>query len=642
MTFKEIGVDESILNVLEEIGFVTPTPIQELVIPHLLQNSDQDLLANAQTGTGKTAAFGFPVIQQINSEDKRTQCIILSPTRELCMQITKDIQSYSKYYKNIGVVAVYGGASIDTQIKALAKGAQIVVGTPGRTLDLITRRKLHLHNIKWLILDEADEMLNMGFKEELDSILIDTPESKQTLLFSATMPKEIMSIARKYMKDVKEILVGQKNAGADNVSHEYYMVKASDKYSALKRIADINPDIYGIVFCRTRQDTKQIAERLIEDGYNADSLHGDLSQAQRDLVMQRFRIKNLQILVATDVAARGLDVDNLSHVINYSFPDDPEVYVHRSGRTGRAGKKGLSLTIAHSKELSKIKTLEKMVKKPFVKANVPGGAEIVEKRLYNLIDKIKQTEVDEKRIAPFLEDIYLKFEGFSKEELIKKFVSVEFTRFLNYYKDARDINISADSKGKDSRSDNSNKTQFSRFFINVGSTMGVNASVLIGIINDNTQIRDIEVGKIDLMKRFSFFEIDKQYEKEVLAAFKNAEFRGYRLNVEIASAKPESNDEESYGKRRNRTRSRDNNSSSRYKDKSNDGRSYDRKPFERKSYEGRSNDERSSKRKSYDRKSFEGKSGERKPFEKRSNDGKSSGSKSFERRSNNKRPRGRG
>ncbi|MCD6596304.1 MAG: DEAD/DEAH box helicase, partial [Bacteroidales bacterium] len=557
---------------ITELGFETPTPIQAETIPHLLQNAGQDLLGFAQTGTGKTAAFGLPIIQQINIDDKQTQSIILAPTRELCIQIAKDLEVYSKYLKKLRVVPVYGGASIDAQIKALAKGAQIVVGTPGRTLDLINRKRLKLKNVRWLVLDEADEMLNMGFKEELDKILSETPDNKQTLLFSATMPKDVARIAREYMRESKEIRVGEKNAGAENVSHSYYIVNASDKYAALKRIADINPDIYGIVFCRTRRDTKEVADKLIQDGYNADALHGDLSQAQRDIVMQRFRVKNLQILVATDVAARGLDVENLTHIINYSLPDDPEIYVHRSGRTGRAGKKGLSLTIAHSRELSKIKALERMVKKPFAKELIPGGIEIVEKRLYNLIDNIKQTDVDEKQIAPFLDDIFQKFEGLSREELIQKFVSVEFTRFLKYYKGAKDINLTVTDR-KDRKSDRrSGNAQFTRFFINLGSKAGVNAAIMIGIINDNTHTRNMEIGKIDIMKRFSFFEVEKHNQKDIIQSFKNAKFRDQKIIVEVSESKP-SSDEDSYGKRRSRGKRRpDSQTSSRRKNRSFDKR----------------------------------------------------------------------
>jgi len=570
MTFEDINIQKDILKAIGELGFVSPTPIQAETIPHLLENSDQDLLAFAQTGTGKTAAFGLPIIQQIDTDSNQTQSIVLAPTRELCMQIAKDLESYSKYTNYLNVVAVYGGASIETQMRALSKGAHIVVGTPGRTLDLIKRRKLKLHHVQWLVLDEADEMLNMGFKEELDGILSETPETKQTLLFSATMPKEVTRIANEYMKNNKEIRVGEKNAGAENVEHAFYVVRASDKYAALKRIADINPDIYGIVFCRTRRDTKEVADKLIEDGYNADALHGDLSQSQRDMVMQRFRSGNLQILVATDVAARGLDVNNLTHIINYNLPDDPEVYVHRSGRTGRAGKKGLSLTIAHSRELSKIRTLEKMVKKPFKKERVPEGVEIVEKRLINLIDNIKNTEVDEKKIAPYLDDILLKLEELSREELIKKLVSVEFTRFLEYYKGAKDINFEGkESRGRDRdrnrdrdrgrdndrsrnerRADSRGNGKFSRFYINLGTKSNINPASLIGIINDVTNNREIGIGRIELMKKFSFFEIDSHYEKEIINSFKDVGYKGQSVIVELSNPKQESNTDR-YEKRHN-------------------------------------------------------------------------------------------
>jgi len=573
MTFEEIGVQADILKSISALGFVEPTPIQAQTIPHLLQNSEQDLLAFAQTGTGKTAAFGLPIIQQINVKDKFTQAIILAPTRELCIQIARDIESYTKFLPEIRVTAVYGGAPIDTQIRSLSKGSQIVVGTPGRTVDLIKRNRLKLQSVKWLVLDEADEMLNMGFKEELDNILSTTPDEKQTLLFSATMPKEISRIAGKYMKDAKEIKVGEKNAGAKNVDHKYYMVSARDKYSALKRIADINPNIYAIVFCRTRKDTKEVADKLIQDGYNADALHGDLSQAQRDVVMQRFRLGNLQMLIATDVAARGLDVKELTHVINYSLPDDPEVYVHRSGRTGRAGKKGISVAIVHSREMNKVRALEKMIKKDFEKSLVPGGDEIVEKRLYNLIENIKKTEVDESKIEPFMAKILESFEEVSKEELIKKFVSVEFTRFLNYYKGSKDINISAGrdndrgkgrdrDRGRDRREDRGDRggrhsdTNFTRFYINVGSKNEVNPAILMGIINDYTRTRNIEIGKIDLMKRFAFFEVDKKYEKEIITGFEDADFRGTKLSVEVSNAKPERSNDDSYGERRNRGKKR--------------------------------------------------------------------------------------
>jgi ATP-dependent RNA helicase DeaD len=404
-SFTDIGLHDEILNAVRELGFEKPTPIQAKAIPQLL-STNQDLIAFAQTGTGKTAAFGLPAIHLTNVEDKRTQTLVLCPTRELCLQITKDLTNYSKYIKGLGIVAVYGGASIETQIKALKKGAQIVVGTPGRTRDLIKRKKLLIGNVERVVLDEADEMLTMGFKEELDSILAETPHEKQTLLFFATMSKEIMAITKKYMSDPVEISAARMNTVAENVKHFYYMVQAKDRYEVLKRIADINPNIYGIVFCRTRRETKETANKLMQDGYNADALHGDLSQAQRDEVMGRFRMRQLQLLVATDVAARGLDVNDLTHIINYNLPDDAEIYIHRSGRTGRAGKSGTSIAIVHTRETRRIQEIEKKFRIVFCKELVPSGRDICKKQLYSLIDKIEKVEVDDKQIEPFMPAIY--------------------------------------------------------------------------------------------------------------------------------------------------------------------------------------------------------------------------------------------
>jgi ATP-dependent RNA helicase DeaD len=561
ITFKETGLNSDILKALDELGFENPTPIQEKTIPHLL-SEEQDLIGFAQTGTGKTAAFGLPVIQKIDTGSKHTQAIILSPTRELCVQIAKDLSNYAKYTKGLSVAAVYGGANIDQQIRNLNKGAQIVVGTPGRTLDLIKRKKLKLSTVEFLILDEADEMLTMGFKDDLDAILAGTPDEKQTLLFSATMPKEIASIAKKYMTNAKEISVGKKNTGAENVNHIYYMVNARDRYLALKRISDMNPNIYGIVFCRTRRETKEVAEKLMGDGYNADALHGDLSQAQRDYVMGRFRTKKLQLLVATDVAARGLDVTDLTHIINYNLPDDLEVYIHRSGRTGRAGKKGTSISIIHTRESGKIKMIEKKVGKKFEHVPVPGGKEICEKQLFNLIDIVENIEVDKTQIEQFLPVIYKKLEWLSREELIQHFVSVEFNRFLAYYKNAPDINASkSDRRDRKDRSDRPERGKrdrkqsrggnFSRFFINLGTNHDVSVVNIIGLINDSTRSKDIEIGKIDLMKKFSFFEVDSQHEEKVLKGFENARYNGTKLAVELAQSKGESK-----GSGREKTRKR--------------------------------------------------------------------------------------
>ncbi len=539
-TFKETGLLPEILEAIEALGFENPTPIQEKVIPALI-NSTSDLIALAQTGTGKTAAFGLPIINQIDMQIREVQALVLCPTRELCMQITKDLESFSTKMRGFKTVAVYGGSSITTQLRDLKSGCQIVVGTPGRTLDLIKRKALKINTIKFLVLDEADEMLNMGFQEDLDAILQSSPDTKQVLLFSATMPKEIQRIAKKYMKDAVEISVGKRNAGADNVSHEYFTVNGRDRYAALKRIADVNPNIYGIVFCRTRMETKEVADKLISDGYNADALHGDLSQAQRDQVMGRFRSKNLQLLVATDVAARGLDVNELTHVINYNLPDDLEAYVHRSGRTGRAGKTGVSILIIHSRESKKIKELQQMTGKTFTKKMVPGGKEICEKQLFNLIDKFENIDINDAQIESFMPDIYKKLDWLSREDLIKRIVSVEFNRFVSYYQDAPDLNLTRteSSDSSDSREQRRQRgTTFSRFFINLGLRDNVNVSTLIGYLNRNLKGQKIEIGKVEIMKKFSFFEMDKIYEDEVLAAFKNADFDDKEVVIELSKPEP--------------------------------------------------------------------------------------------------------
>ncbi|MCD4683052.1 MAG: DEAD/DEAH box helicase [Bacteroidales bacterium] len=530
-TFEELGLKPELLKIIDELGFVNPTPIQDKIIPVIL-DSRKDLIGLAQTGTGKTAAFGLPIIQQSDNTSREVQSLVLCPTRELCMQVANDLKTYSKYVKQFNVLSVYGGASIEPQIKAIKRGCQIVVGTPGRTLDLIKRKVLKIKNIRWLVLDEADEMLNMGFKDELDAILEQTPKEKETLLFSATMPKEIRQIAEKYMNEPEEILAGKKNIGAENVRHEFYSVQAKDRYEVLKRIADINPKIYSIVFCRTRRETKEVADKLIADGYNADALHGDLSQPQRDSVMKRFRTKHLQILVATDVAARGLDVNDLTHIINYNLPDELEIYIHRSGRTGRAGKSGISIAICHSREVNKIKRLEQLTGKKFVKKLVPGGKEICEKQLFNLIDKVEKIEVNDAQIEQYLPVIYKKLDWLSREDLIKHFVSVEFNRFLAYYKGARDLNVSSKPPRDEIRKGKAKG--FSRFFISVGSKSNLTVPRLIGLINDSTQKRNIEIGKIDIMKKFSFFEIDSKYEKEILEAFKNAKYEGGKVSVELS------------------------------------------------------------------------------------------------------------
>lgn len=534
IAFEEIGLSQEILDAVKDLGFESPTPIQEKAIPQLLSSS-KDLLAFAQTGTGKTGAFGIPVIQLTEVANKSPQTLILCPTRELCLQITGDLNDYSKYIKGLSVVPVYGGASIDQQIRALKKGAQVVVGTPGRVKDLLKRKKLDLSQVNRVVLDEADEMLSMGFKDDLDNILGQTMESRQTLLFSATMSKVMEKVTREYLEDPVKIAAAKTNTGAENVKHFYYQVHARDKYELLKRLADMNPDIYGIVFCRTRRETREIANKLMHDGYNADAIHGDLSQAQRDEVMGRFRKKHLQILVATDVAARGLDVDDLTHVINYNLPDDDEVYVHRSGRTGRAGKSGISIAIIHTRERGKLNDIERKSGIKFRQNEAPGGKEVCQKQLFSLIDKIHNVEVDESQIEPFLPDIYQKLESLSREELIKHFVSAEFNRFLAYYKDARDLNVSKrDRKSPRERRQHS----FDRLFVNVGFKNGLTPHRLIGVINQALDSGSAEIGKIEIMKNFSFFEIEDKVSAALIAGMGQMEFEGVTLKPEISKGKP--------------------------------------------------------------------------------------------------------
>ncbi|MCK4407314.1 MAG: DEAD/DEAH box helicase [Bacteroidales bacterium] len=546
LTFNTMGLSPNLLKVIEELGFKKPTPIQEEVIPIFFE-TENDIVGLAQTGTGKTAAFGLPIIEQIDIKNKSVQALILAPTRELCIQISKDLQIFSKYVEGLRVVPVYGGAHIDTQIKALKKGAHIIAATPGRMLDLINRKAANITNVRTVVLDEADEMLNMGFRDELDKILEKTPDNKRTLLFSATMPREVARIAKNYMNSPVEITIGKQNAGAENIRHIYYQVHARDRYLALKRIADINPDIYGIVFCRTRMETKDVADKLIKDGYNADAIHGDLSQAQRDHVMKRFRERSLQMLVATDVAARGIDVNDISHIINYNLPEELDVYTHRSGRTGRAGKSGVSIAIVNYREKSKIPLIEKIIRKKFEKLPLPSGAEICKKQLFKLIDKMENVEVDEAQIAPFMDTVNKKLEWLSKEQIIKHFVSLEFNRFLEYYKNAPDLNEKAedkrdkrDKRDSGSRSDRHrrrDKSNYSRFFINIGKKDGVVPKIIIGMINDNTKNRDINIGTIDLKDSFSFFEVEKKYANKVLNSFRNTKFKGRRVKVDVAEEK---------------------------------------------------------------------------------------------------------
>ncbi len=541
-TFKDLGLNENIIKALTDLGYENPTEIQEKSIPQVIASKD-DLKAFAQTGTGKTAAFSLPILEQIDIESKDTQAIILSPTRELALQIAKNIEEFAKHVKGFRVAAVYGGASIEDQIRKLKKGVHIVVGTPGRTVDLINRRQLKLSNVEWLVLDEADEMLNMGFKDELDKILDVTPDTKQTLLFSATFPREVESIAKNYMTNPVEITSGEKNKGSDQVSHQYYVVSERNRYNALKRIADVNPDIYSIIFCRTRRETQEVADKLIKDGYNADALHGDLSQAQRDSVMGKFRKKVLQILVATDVAARGLDVTDLTHVINHKLPDQIESYTHRSGRTGRAGKEGISIAIVTGREKGKLRPIERMIGKQFVSTPVPTGKEICQNQLLKLIDKVHDIKVNDVEINDFLPSIYEKLEGLDREELIKRFVSLEFNTFLSYYQNAPDLNDSDSMRGSDRNSDSRGKRRddenMSRFFINIGRKDKLNPARLIGLINDQQISKNIEIGQIEILDTFSFFELDKNYQDQTISAFQegDVDFEGRNVNVEITEKK---------------------------------------------------------------------------------------------------------
>ena len=516
MTFKELGLKEEILKGIEDLGFTEPMPIQEKVTPFLLSEDNSDLVALAQTGTGKTAGFGLPLLHLIDASVNRIQALVLSPTRELCIQISNDLKNYSKYIKGFKVVPVYGGESIVQQYRQLDVQPQVLAATPGRLIDLIERGKVNLSNIKYLVLDEADEMLNMGFQDDIERILQETPENRRTLLFSATMPSAIAHIAKKYMKDSVEISIGRKNAGAENVRHIYYMVPAKFRYEALKRIVDVNPDIYAIVFCRTRQETKDVADHLMADGYNADALHGDLSQIQRDSVMQKFRVKTLQLLVATDVAARGLDVSDLTHVINFNLPDDIESYTHRSGRTGRANKSGISISIVHSKESGRIRMIEKIINKKFEKGVVPTGLDVCQSQLFSLINKMKEAQVDE-QIEQYLPIVIEQLNDMDKETIIKKFVSLEFNRFLNYYKDAQDINV--EGRDNSERSKKRRNGDLIRLKINLGQKDGFTPKRILGIINDTTGDKGIEIRDIEITPRYSFFDVDSSDVKRMIDAF---------------------------------------------------------------------------------------------------------------------------
>jgi ATP-dependent RNA helicase DeaD len=542
-TFEELGLAPNIVKAITEMGYESPMPVQEEVIPYLLGNGNE-VIALAQTGTGKTAAFGLPILQQIRINLLQPQAVILCPTRELCLQIAGDLNDYSKYIDKLKTLPVYGGSSIESQIRSLQRGVHVIVATPGRLIDLINRKTVDLQSVRNVILDEADEMLSMGFSESIDEILSHIPEDRNMLLFSATMPAEIARITKKYMRAPHEIVIGRKNEGAKNVKHIYYMVNAKDRYLVLKRLADYHPNIYGIVFCRTKKETQEIADLLIRDGYNADSLHGDLSQAQRDYVMQKFRIRNIRLLVATDVAARGLDVDDLTHIIHYSLPDDAETYTHRSGRTGRVDKTGTSIAIINLKEKHKIKDIEKNILKSFEQGNIPSGKQICEKQLFSLIDQLEKVKVNDEEIKDILPSIYRKLDWLDKEDIIKRLISHEFNRLIDYYQDADEIEVPQErakkrEKGERNRpagntTGRASEKGYARLFINLGKTDGIGPQSIIGLLNEHISGKKITVGRIDLMKNFSFFEVKEADKKRVIQNLDGAKAFGRKLAVEQA------------------------------------------------------------------------------------------------------------
>lgn len=543
-SFEELGVRDDLRRAIEELGFENPMPVQEKVIPHLL-NENTDVVALAQTGTGKTAAFGLPVLQRIDPEVRRPQALILSPTRELCLQIGSDLADFSKYMPKVKVLPVYGGSSIESQIRALREGVQIIVATPGRLIDLINRGVVDLSDVHTVVLDEADEMLNMGFLDSIDQILAKVPSERKMLMFSATMPNEIARIAKKYMHDPVEFVVGNRNEASANVKHIYYMVNARDKYLALKRIADDSPNIYAIIFCRTRRDTQEIADKLIQDGYNADALHGDLSQQQRDIVMKKFRDRVITMLVATDVAARGLDVDDLTHVINYGLPDDTAVYTHRSGRTGRAGKTGVSVAIIHSREKGKLREIEKKIGKKFERKDVPTPQHIIEKQLYNLADRIEKVKVDDEEIMKYLPGVSRKLDWLSQEDLLKRVLSLEFNRLLDYYRDAPNIDFIDEKPRKErkergergERADKDRRTAekgMARIYVNAGKSDGFYAGNLIDMLNHTVEGKRVDVGRIDLFPGYSLFDVPKAEASRVVRGLSGADFAGKRIYSEVA------------------------------------------------------------------------------------------------------------
>ncbi|MEJ6754794.1 MAG: DEAD/DEAH box helicase [Flavobacteriales bacterium] len=551
MLFSELPLDPNILKGIEALGFTTPTPVQQESIP-LLVNENRDLIGLAQTGTGKTAAFGLPMIHKIDVNKKIVQGLVIAPTRELCVQISNDFKDYSKFVKGLSIATIYGGASMDKQSREIRSGAQIVVATPGRLMDMMKRKMIKINHVSYVVLDEADEMLNMGFKEDIDGILSHTPDEKSTWLFSATMPRDVEKISKSYMNNPMEITVGSKNVGAKNIHHVYYNVPERDRYKAVKRILDFNPNIYGLIFCRTRRTTQDVADKLLKEGYNAAPLHGDLSQMQRDKAMDKFRDKTLQILVATDVAARGIDVNDISHVINYHLPDEVESYTHRSGRTARAGKKGVSIAIVSSKDQNKVFQIEKKIKIKFDEGKLPSGKEICEQQLVGYVEKIKSVEINSDEIADLIPSISKSFEEYSKEELIKRMIGIEFNQLLKYYENSRDI-----SKDKGTRGPKVSSDDHQRFFINLGLNKGLNKGGLLRLICSNTSIESKSIGALDLFNDFSFFEVDKKLSDEILENLKDKEYDGKTFLVEIASNEGSKSRDRGRSRDRDRGRSRD-------------------------------------------------------------------------------------
>jgi ATP-dependent RNA helicase DeaD len=595
-SFQALGLSKGLAEAVELIGFETPTPIQEKAIP-LLLTGNKDFIGLAQTGTGKTASFGLPLLDLVDENQRNTQALILAPTRELGLQIVSDLENFTERFKKLNIVAVYGGASISEQIRKVKRGAQIIVATPGRLIDLLGKKAVDLTTIQYVVLDEADDMLNMGFMEDIDEILSTTPDTKITWLFSATMPKEVRSIAKNYMTDPIEITVGDKNTGNINIEHQYVVIQERDKYNALKRILDYNPDIFGLIFCRTRIDTQKVAESLMKDGYNADALHGDLNQAQRDRVMMKFRQKSVQILVATDVAARGIDVENITHVIHMNIPDEMEFYTHRSGRTARAGKKGVSIAMVSNREVGKIRQLEKTLKSTFTKIQIPTGPEVCQKQLLALMAKVHEVKVNESEIAEFLPQVYEQLNDLTKNELIKRFASIEFNRFLDYYRNAPDLNT--DGKGSDRGSDRYSTTA-DRFFINLGKMDDLDAAALLELLDDCCGVSKKSIGKIDIKGAYSFFEVDKDKSSGIIKGFEGVEFANRTVRVEMTEAR---NERSSSGRRRESSSSSSSSRAERSerKDRGDRGSRYASKSSEKPrsssgGYRGRSSDGGSNRR----------------------------------------------